>query len=80
MRRLFAFLSDMDAQAWRTLAVSFVLFGGVGVVFVFGAQPAFQRPLAVEAQQLGAGRLAGRGAGAVEIGRASCRERVSKQV
>jgi len=38
MRRLFAFLSNMDAQAWRTLAVSFVLFGGVGVVFVFGAQ------------------------------------------
>ncbi|MBX3483218.1 TVP38/TMEM64 family protein [Phenylobacterium sp.] len=38
MRRLLAFLSNMDAQAWRTLAVSFVLFGGVGVVFVFGAQ------------------------------------------
>jgi len=38
MRRLFDFLSNMDAQAWRTLAVSFVLFGGVGVVFVFGAQ------------------------------------------
>ena len=28
----------MDAQAWRTLAVSFVLFGGVGLVFLFGAQ------------------------------------------
>ena len=38
MRRLFALLSDLDAQAWRTLAVSFVLFGGVGIVFVFGAQ------------------------------------------
>ena len=38
MRRLFAFLSNPDAQAWRTLAVSFLLFGGVGVVFVFGAQ------------------------------------------
>ena len=38
MRRLFAFLSNMDAQAFRTIAVSFVLFGGVGVVFVFGAQ------------------------------------------
>ena len=37
MRRLFAFLSNMDAQAWRTLAVSFLLFGGVGMVFVFGA-------------------------------------------
>lgn len=38
MRRFFAFLSNMDSQAWRTLLVSFVLFGGVGVVFVFGAQ------------------------------------------
>jgi uncharacterized membrane protein YdjX (TVP38/TMEM64 family) len=36
MRRLWSFLSNMDAQAWRTLLVSFVLFGGVGVVFVFG--------------------------------------------
>ena len=38
MRRLFSFLSNMDAQAWRMVLVSFVLFGGVGVVFVFGAQ------------------------------------------
>lgn len=38
MRRIFAFLSNLDAQAWRTLLVSFVLFGGVGVVFFFGAQ------------------------------------------
>jgi uncharacterized membrane protein YdjX (TVP38/TMEM64 family) len=38
MRRLFQLLSDMDAQAWRTLAVSFLLFGGVGLVFLFGAQ------------------------------------------
>jgi uncharacterized membrane protein YdjX (TVP38/TMEM64 family) len=38
MRRLFAFLSNMDARALRTLAVSFVLFGGVGVVFVLGGQ------------------------------------------
>ena len=38
MRRLFQVLSNMDAQAWRTLAVSFVLFGGVGLVFVFGGQ------------------------------------------
>lgn len=38
MRRLFDFLSNMDAQAWRTLLVSFVLFGGVGGVFFFGAQ------------------------------------------
>src|SRR5512142_1968323 len=38
MRRLFAFLTNMDAKAWRALAVSFVLFGGVGLVFLFGAQ------------------------------------------
>lgn len=38
MRRLLRFLTEMDAQAWRTLAVSFVLFGGVGIVFLFGAQ------------------------------------------
>jgi len=38
MRRLLQFLSNMDAKAWRTLVVSFLLFGGVGFVFVFGAQ------------------------------------------
>ncbi len=38
MRRVPKFLSDMDAKAWRTLGVSFLLFGGVGLVFVFGAQ------------------------------------------
>ena len=38
MRRLIAFLTNMDAKAWRALAVSFVLFGGVGLVFLFGAQ------------------------------------------
>lgn len=38
MRRLLQFLSNMDAKAWRTLVVSFVLFGGVGLVFLFGAQ------------------------------------------
>ncbi|HSV02188.1 MAG TPA: TVP38/TMEM64 family protein [Phenylobacterium sp.] len=38
MRRLLAFLTNMDAKAWRALIVSFVLFGGVGLVFLFGAQ------------------------------------------
>ncbi|MDG2522299.1 TVP38/TMEM64 family protein [Caulobacter segnis] len=37
MRRLIDFVMNMDARAWRALAVSFVLFGGVGVVFLFGA-------------------------------------------
>lgn len=38
MRRLFRFLTNMDARAWRGVAISFVLFGGVGLVFLFGAQ------------------------------------------
>ena len=38
LRRLIDFFTNMDAKAWRTIAVSFVLFGGVGVVFLVGAQ------------------------------------------
>jgi len=38
LRRVIDFFTNMDARAWRTVAVSFVLFGGVGVVFLFGAQ------------------------------------------
>jgi uncharacterized membrane protein YdjX (TVP38/TMEM64 family) len=38
MRRILRFLTDMDARAWRMLLVSFMLFGGVGLVFLFGAQ------------------------------------------
>jgi uncharacterized membrane protein YdjX (TVP38/TMEM64 family) len=38
LRRLIDFFTNMDAKVWRTIAVSFVLFGGVGVVFLFGAQ------------------------------------------
>jgi uncharacterized membrane protein YdjX (TVP38/TMEM64 family) len=37
MGRLTQFLTNMDAKAWRALAVSFVLFGGVGCVFLLGA-------------------------------------------
>ena len=37
MRRLIAFLTNLDARAWRALLVSFLLFGGVGAVFLFGA-------------------------------------------
>lgn len=37
MRRLIAFFTNMDAKAWRSLAISFVLFGGVGAVFLLGA-------------------------------------------
>ena len=37
MRRVIDFLTNMDARAWRTVAVSFLLFGGVGTVFLFAA-------------------------------------------
>jgi uncharacterized membrane protein YdjX (TVP38/TMEM64 family) len=38
IRRLTEFLARMDARAWRSLVVSFALFGGVGLVFLFGAK------------------------------------------
>ena len=37
MRRFVDFVMNMDAKAWRAVGVSFLLFGGVGMVFVFGA-------------------------------------------
>ena len=38
MRSLFAFLTNMDAKAWRTVAVTLALFALVALVFVFGAR------------------------------------------
>jgi uncharacterized membrane protein YdjX (TVP38/TMEM64 family) len=38
MRRFLDFIMNMDARAWRTAGVSFLLFGGVGLVFLFGAK------------------------------------------
>lgn len=37
MKRLWRFLTNLDARAWRAITASFLLFGGVGAVFVFGA-------------------------------------------
>jgi len=37
MKAFLNFVLNMDAKAWRSVAVSFVLFGGVGLVFLFGA-------------------------------------------
>lgn len=37
MRRFWSFITSLDVRAWRAVAVSFLLFGGVGTVFVFGA-------------------------------------------
>ena len=57
MRRLFLFLLDMDARAWRTALVTFLLFGGVGLLFlvavsVFGfhGQAAVQQWLGLAAR------------------------------
>lgn len=55
LRRLIDFLTNMDARAWRAAGVSFLLFGGVGLVFMFGAGfLGLNKPGAVEAW-LGAG-------------------------
>jgi uncharacterized membrane protein YdjX (TVP38/TMEM64 family) len=37
VRRFLDFITNMDAKAWRSVAISFVLFGGVGCVFLLGA-------------------------------------------
>jgi uncharacterized membrane protein YdjX (TVP38/TMEM64 family) len=37
MRRFLQIFTNLDAKAWRTILVSFLLFGGVGLVFVIGA-------------------------------------------
>ena len=37
MARFSRLILDMDARAWRSVGLSFVLFGGVGLVFLFGA-------------------------------------------
>jgi uncharacterized membrane protein YdjX (TVP38/TMEM64 family) len=37
MSRLIRFLLDMDARAWRTAFVTFLLFGGVGLLFLGAA-------------------------------------------
>jgi uncharacterized membrane protein YdjX (TVP38/TMEM64 family) len=37
MKAFINFVLNMDAKAWRAVLVSFLLFGGVGIVFLFGA-------------------------------------------
>jgi uncharacterized membrane protein YdjX (TVP38/TMEM64 family) len=37
MRQFLQALTNLDAKAWRTILISFLLFGGVGFVFVLGA-------------------------------------------
>jgi uncharacterized membrane protein YdjX (TVP38/TMEM64 family) len=37
MRQFLQALTNLDAKAWRTIVVSFLLFGGVGMVFLLAA-------------------------------------------
>src|SRR4051794_39259769 len=37
MRRLIRFIVELDARAWRTVLVTFLLFGGVGLLFLLAA-------------------------------------------
>ncbi len=49
MGRLIRFILDMDARAWRTVLVTFLLFGGVGLLFVLaGALLGFEGQGTVE--------------------------------
>jgi uncharacterized membrane protein YdjX (TVP38/TMEM64 family) len=49
MSRLYRFILDMDARAWRTVLVTFLLFGGAGVIFVLaGAALGLRGEAAVE--------------------------------
>jgi uncharacterized membrane protein YdjX (TVP38/TMEM64 family) len=38
MRRFLDFIMTMNARAWRMVAVGFLLFGGVGIIFLFVAK------------------------------------------
>jgi uncharacterized membrane protein YdjX (TVP38/TMEM64 family) len=55
VKKLVEFFTNMDARAWRTAAVSFVLFGGVGLVFLFGATLLGLKGPATVAAWMGAG-------------------------
>ncbi|MDP3495677.1 MAG: VTT domain-containing protein [Hyphomonadaceae bacterium] len=41
MKKIAAFLNNMDARAWRTIWVSLALLGGVGVLMILGKSGAF---------------------------------------
>ena len=55
MNRLWLFLTNLDARAWRSVAMSFLLFGGVGTVFVLGASLAGLRSADAVQAWMGAG-------------------------
>ena len=41
MKKIVAFITNMDARAWRTIWVSLALLGGVGVLMILGKSGAF---------------------------------------
>jgi uncharacterized membrane protein YdjX (TVP38/TMEM64 family) len=53
MARLIRFILDMDARAWRTVLVTFLLFGGAGVIFVVAGAALGLRGEAAVQQWLG---------------------------
>ena len=55
MRRLWLFLTNLDARAWRSVLISFLLFGGVGTVFVLGASVLGLRSAGAVQTWMGAG-------------------------
>ncbi len=55
MKRFWTFLTNMDVRAWRSVAISFLLFGGVGSVFVFGASLTGLKSAAAVQAWMGAG-------------------------
>ena len=44
MRQFFQLLTNLDAKAWRTVAISFLMLGGVGFVVVLGARTVSKSP------------------------------------
>jgi uncharacterized membrane protein YdjX (TVP38/TMEM64 family) len=67
MRQFLQALTNLDAKAWRTIALSFLLFGGVGFVFVLGAPLLGLNGAAAVERWMGGGG-GGRGAPVMAIG------------
>jgi len=67
MRQFLQALTNLDAKAWRTIAIAFLMFGGVGMVFVLGAPLLGLNGAASVERWMGAG-VAGPWAPAMAVG------------